>query len=279
MFFRQASSHGTSRINPRRVGEEYWKRYRIRLKDAKAIAGIAKAGELVVRTLGLVADQLRPGMTTDEINTLVHDFTVAHGATPAPLNYQGFPKSVCVSINEVVCHGIPSPCVVRDGDIVNVDVTSILGGWYADANRTFCVGEVREDAKRLVRITKECLARGMNAVRPGATLGDVGHAIQSHAEGNGYSVVRSLVGHGVGHAFHEQPQVFHTGRPGQGIVLVPGMVFTIEPMINQGAYETARLADGWTVVTADGSLSAQFEQTVLVTESGVRSLTPFDLDT
>lgn len=259
------------------MDEEYWKRYRIRLKNAKAIEGIARAGELVVATLDLVAQELRSGMTTDDINTLVHDFTLAHGARPAPLQYNGFPKSVCVSINEVVCHGIPGPETVREGDIVNVDVTSILGGWYADASRTLCVGQVSKDAQKLVRVAQECLALGIAAVRPGATLGDVGHAVQRHAEGQGYSVVRDLVGHGVGHAFHEHPQVMHTGRPGQGIPLVPGMVFTIEPMINQGGCQVSCLDDGWTVVTADSSLSAQFEQTVLVTDTGVRSLTPYAL--
>lgn len=277
MFFRHGL-FGKARPNSRRMDEQYWKRYRIRLKNAKAIEGIAKAGELVVATLDLVAQELCPGMTTEEINTLVHAFTLKHGARPAPLQYNGFPKSVCVSINEVVCHGIPGSETVLDGDIVNVDVTSILGGWYADASRTFCVGQVSEEARKLVRVAKECLALGMAAVRPGATLGDVGYAVQCHAEGHGYSVVRNLVGHGIGHAFHEQPQVMHTGRPGQGIPLVPGMVFTIEPMINQGGHQTTCLSDGWTVVTADGSLSAQFEQTVLVTDTGVRSVTPFDLE-
>ena len=182
-----------------------------------------------------------------------------------------------MSVNDEVCHGIPGPRELRCGDIVNVDVTSIVDGWYADANRTFFVGEASPEALLLVEVTRQCLARGMAAVRPGATLGDVGHAIQRHAEGAGFSVVRELVGHGVGHEFHEQPQVNHTGRPGLGIALVPGMVFTIEPMINQGGMAIRRLDDGWTVVTADGSLSAQFEQTVLVTEKGVRSLTPYSL--
>jgi methionyl aminopeptidase len=259
------------------VEAEYWKRYRIRLKDAEAVKGITRAGELVVRTLDLVRENVRPGMSTDEINTLVHEYTQENGAVPAPLGYRGFPKSVCVSVNDEICHGIPGPRILNEGDIVNVDVTSIVDGWYADANRTFPVGSISDEAARLVSVTAQCLERGIRAVRPGATLGDVGHAIQTNAEGAGYSVVRELVGHGVGHAFHEPPQVNHTGRPGMGIVLVPGMVFTIEPMINQGGPETGRQDDGWTVVTADGKLSAQFEQTVLVTEKGVRSLTPFDL--
>jgi methionyl aminopeptidase len=264
--------------SPASVAEEYWKRYRIQLKDAAAVQGIAKAGELVSRTLAMIKEHIRPGISTDELNTLVHDFTLSHGAVPAPLNYRGFPKSVCVSINDEVCHGIPGPRLVAAGDIVNIDVTSIVDGWFADANYTFTVGEIAPEAARLVEITRQCLELGMAVVRPGATLGDVGHAIQSHAEGNGCSVVRELIGHGIGHAFHEQPQVHHTGRPGQGIVLVPGMVFTIEPMINAGGRAVKQLDDGWTVVTVDGSLSAQFEQTVLVTEDGVRSLTPYPAD-
>lgn len=242
------------------------------------MTGIAKAGGLVVRTLDMIAGHVRAGVSTEALNTLVHEFTLAHDALPAPLQYRGFPKSICISVNNEVCHGIPGERLLLDGDIVNVDVTSIVDGWFADANRTFLVGDVSLKARRLVDVTRQCLVLGMEAVRPGATLGDVGYAIQSHAEAAGYSVVRELVGHGVGHAFHEQPQVNHTGRPGQGIVLTPGMVFTIEPMINQGAAAVSRLSDGWTVVTADGSLSAQFEQTVLVTQTGMRSLTPFSLD-
>jgi methionyl aminopeptidase len=277
MLFRNAKARLNRRNLSPSVEAEYWKRYRIRLKDKNAVDGIARAGDLVVRTLEMIREHIRPGVTTEALNALVHDFTLAHGAVPAPLGYRGFPKSVCVSVNDEICHGIPGPRVLAEGDIVNVDVTSILDGWFADANRTFPVGQIEPAARRLVQVTAECLARGMAAVRPGATLGDVGFAIQSHAEASGYSVVRELVGHGVGHAFHEQPQVNHTGRPGLGIVLVPGMVFTIEPMINQGGLGIRRLDDGWTVVTDDGSLSAQFEQTVLVTADGVRSLTPYPL--
>ena len=277
MLFRNAKARLNRRSLSASVAEEYWKRYRIRIKDKEAVDGIARAGDLVVRTLDMIADHVRAGATTDDLNTLIHEFTLEHGAVPAPLGYRGFPKSACVSVNDEVCHGIPGPRELRDGDIVNVDVTSIVDGWFADANRTYLVGEVSPEAKRLVDVTRQCLQRAIALVRPGATLGDIGHAIQSHAEGAGYSVVRELVGHGVGHAFHEQPQVNHTGRPGLGVVLVPGMVFTIEPMINQGEMSIKRLADEWTVVTADGSLSAQFEQTVLVTEKGVRSLTPYPL--
>jgi methionyl aminopeptidase len=277
MLFRNVKTALSRRNLSPSLADEYWKRYRIRLKDSAAVTGIARAGDLVVRTLDMVASHIRPGVTTDDLNTLVHDFTLAHGAVPAPLGYRGFPKSTCVSVNDEVCHGIPGPRVLVDGDIVNVDVTSIVDGWFADANRTFAVGTVSPGAMRLVEVTRQCLALAMEVVRPGATLGDVGHAIQCHAEAAGCSVVRELVGHGVGHAFHEQPQVNHTGRPGLGVVLVPGMVFTIEPMINQGDMAIKRLDDGWTVVTADGALSAQFEQTVLVTEKGVRSLTPYPL--
>ena len=277
MLFRNAKARLNRRSLSASVAEEYWKRYRIRIKDKEAVDGIARAGDLVVRTLDMIANHVRAGATTDDLNTLIHEFTLEHGAVPAPLGYRGFPKSACVSVNDEVCHGIPGPRELRDGDIVNVDVTSIVDGWFADANRTYLVGEVSPEAKRLVDVTRQCLQRAIALVRPGATLGDIGHAIQSHAEGAGYSVVRELVGHGVGHAFHEQPQVNHTGRPGLGVVLVPGMVFTIEPMINQGEMSIKRMADEWTVVTADGSLSAQFEQTVLVTEKGVRSLTPYPL--
>lgn len=277
MLFRNSKTALSRRNVSPSLADEYWKRYRIRLKDTAAVAGIARAGELVVRTLEMVEPHIRSGVTTDELNTLIHDFTLEHGAVPAPLGYRGFPKSTCVSVNDEVCHGIPGSRILAAGDIVNVDVTSIVDGWYADANRTFAVGAISSEALRLVEVTRQCLALGIEVVRPGGTLGDVGHAIQCHAEAAGYSVVRELVGHGVGHAFHEQPQVNHTGRPGHGVVLVPGMVFTIEPMINQRGMAIKRLDDGWTVVTADGALSAQFEQTVLVTEKGVRSLTPYPL--
>ena len=206
MLFRNAKA----RLNRRKLSpdleSEYWKRYRIRLKDKAAVDGIARAGDLVVRTLDMIRSSIRPGVSTDILNTLVHEFTLEHGATPAPLGYRGFPKSVCVSVNDEICHGIPGQRVITEGDIVNVDVTSILDGWYADANRTFLVGEVSPAAKRLVEVTAECLARGMAAVRPGATLGDVGHAIQTHAEASGYSVVRELVGHGSGTPSTSRPR-------------------------------------------------------------------------
>ena len=256
---------------------QYAKKHRIQIKTPEQIEGIRRAGQLVIETLDLVAPHIRPGITTDEINTLVHDFTLRHGAIPAPLNYRGFPKSVCVSINEVICHGIPGDRPFKDGDIVNVDVTSILNSYYADASKTFFVGTPGADALKIVNVSRQCLAEGMAVVKPGNTVGDIGYAIQSYAEGQGCSVVREFVGHGVGVDFHEAPQIPHYGKPGSGVRLVPGMVFTIEPMINLGKKELVVLDDGWTAVTKDGSLSAQFEQTLLVTESGMESLTPYPL--
>ena len=255
----------------------YLQKYRIRLKEKEDIEGIRKTGQLVLEILQLVKDEIRPGITTDDINTLVHEFTLKNNAVSAPLNYRGFPKSVCVSVNEVVCHGIPGKRVLRDGDIVNVDVTPILNGYYADANRTFFVGSPGSQARKIVKVARESLKVGMSMVRPGNTIGDIGWAIQKYAEGEGCSVVREFVGHGVGFEFHEPPEVPHYGLRGKGIVLVPGMVFTIEPMINLGRRNILILEDNWTVVTEDGSLSAQFEQTLVVTENGYKSLTPFDL--
>jgi methionyl aminopeptidase len=256
---------------------QYAKKNRIRIKTPEQIEGIRRAGQLVIETLDLVVPLIRPGVTTDEINTLVHDFTLRHNAIPAPLNYRGFPKSVCVSINEVICHGIPGKRAFKDGDIVNVDVTSILDGYYADASKTYFVGSPGAGARKIVNVSRQCLAEGMSVVKPGNTVGDIGFAIQTYAEGQGCSVVREFVGHGVGLDFHEAPQITHYGRPGAGVRLVPGMVFTIEPMINLGKKELMILDDGWTAVTRDGSLSAQFEQTLLVTDTGVESLTPYPL--
>jgi methionyl aminopeptidase len=228
-------------------------------------------------TFEQIEDKIRPGIKTDEINTIVHEFTIKNGAQPAPLNYRGFPKSVCVSINEEVCHGIPGKRVLADGDIVNVDITSILNGYYADANKTFFVGTPGTEARKIVYVARECLKRGISMVKPGNTVGDIGWAIQTYAEDQGCSVVRDFVGHGVVFDFHESPQVSHFGQKGQGIRLITGMVFTIEPMINLGKKELKILPDNWTAVTKDGSLSAQFEQTLLVTQSGYESLTPYDL--
>jgi len=246
---------------------------------ARAEAGksIKNAGKLAVATLDLVESEIKPGITTDYINTLVQDFTIKHGAIPAPLNYKGFPKSVCVSANDIICHGIPSGRILNNGDIVNVDVTPILNGYYADANKTFFVGTPGPDAKKIVSVARECFKAGMSMVKPGNTLGDIGWAIQEIAEEQGCSVVREFVGHGVGFNFHEPPQVMHYGQKGKGLSLIPGMVFTIEPMINLGERFLHILDDNWTAVTNDGSLSAQFEQTCHVTEDGVESLTPFEL--
>lgn len=255
----------------------YQRRYGIKLKDEKAIEGIRKAGTLVMETQKLVESQLKSGMATDEINTIVHEYTIKNGGKPAPLNYRGFPKSVCVSVNDVICHGIPGPYILKDGDIVNVDVTTILDGYYADANITYFIGEPGPDALKIVNVARESLKRGLFAIKPGNAVGDIGAAIQSYAEAEGCSVVREYVGHGIGYDFHESPQIMHYGRKGTGTPLVPGMVFTVEPMINLGAKELFVLSDQWTAKTKDGSLSAQFEQTVLVTEDGYESLTPYDL--
>lgn len=255
----------------------YLQKHGIRVKETRDIEGIKKAGRLALKTLDLVEDSIRIGMTTDDINTLVHDYTLKNGATPAPLGYRGFPKSVCVSVNEVICHGIPGDRVLNNGDIVNVDVTPILDGYYADVNKTFFVGDPGSNTQKIVTVARECLRKGVMMVRPGNRIGDIGFAIQSFAEKEGCSVVREFVGHGVGFDFHEPPQVPHHGHCGEGIELIPGMVFTIEPMINLGAKDLKVLNDGWTAVTLDGALSAQFEQTILVTDNGYESLTPFPL--
>jgi len=256
---------------------QYYHHHKIRLKGPRDIDGIRRAGRLVIETLDLVEAEIRAGISTEQINTLVHQHTLKNGAIPAPLNYRGYPKSVCVSVNEVICHGIPGQRILTEGDIVNVDVTSILDGYYADANKTFFVGSPGEDALKIVRVAKTSLKAGLQMVKPGNSIGDIGWAIQTYAEGEGCSVVREFVGHGVGFDFHESPQVPHYGRRGEGVVLVPGMVFTIEPMINLGRRNLRILEDKWTAVTADGSLSAQFEQTLLVTPDGFESLTPYDI--
>jgi methionyl aminopeptidase len=235
-----------------------------------------EACQLAADTLVMVGKHLTPGMTTDDINTLVHDYTIAHGAWPSPLNYRGFPKSVCTSINEVVCHGIPSKRVLRDGDIINVDVTSYLpakNGFHGDTSATFYVGTPTDAAKKVTEVARYSLELGIAEVREGARIGDIGAAIQSYAEGQGCSVVQDYVGHGIGREFHTDPQVPHYGKRGTGKRLKAGMVFTIEPMINLGGYKCEVLDDDWTVLTADRSLSAQFEHTIVVTKSGCEVLT------
>ncbi|MBT8407052.1 MAG: type I methionyl aminopeptidase [Deltaproteobacteria bacterium] len=268
---------GGKKLQSKNLQEIYAQKYNIRLKEKAHVKGIRRAGRLVLKTLSLVEAEIRPGITTDSINSFVHEFTIKNGAIPAPLNYRGFPKSSCVSVNEVICHGIPGERVLRNGDIVNVDVTSILNGYYADANKTFFVGTPGPDATKIVAVARESLKVGLAMVKPGNTVGDIGWAIQRYAEGEGCSVVEEFTGHGVGLDFHEPPQVPHFGKRGEGIPLVAGMVFTVEPMVNLGKKHLRILEDNWTAVTLDGSLSAQFEQTVLVTNNGVESLTPFDL--
>jgi methionyl aminopeptidase len=260
------------------VRERYSRDYRIRLKGRADVEAIKKAGRLALNLLDLVEGNIRVGMETDEINTLVHQFTVNHGATPAPLHYRGYPKSVCVSVNEEICHGIPGKRILKEGDIVNVDVTPIVNSYYADASKTFFVGSPGSDALKVVSVARESLKVGVSMVKPGNRVGDIGWAIQNFAEGQGCSVVREFVGHGVGFEFHEPPQIPHYGQKGRGVVLVPGMVFTVEPMINLGKKDLHILSDNWTAVTDDNSLSAQFEQTILVTDEGFESLTPFDLE-
>ncbi|MDG5854498.1 methionyl aminopeptidase [Clostridium beijerinckii] len=241
------------------------------IKTKEQIEGIRKSAEVNNGLLDLISENIKEGMTTEQIDKLAYDYTISKGGIPADLNYDGFPKSICISINNEVCHGIPSDDVVlKNGDIVNVDATTILNGYYSDASRMFMIGEVSEEARKLVQVTKECLNKGLEAVKPWAFLGDIGAAIQEHAENNGYSVVREFGGHGVGLDIHEDPFVFHFGKRGTDMVLTPGMVFTIEPMINAGSHEIFIDEDnGWTALTEDGSLSAQWEHTVLVTEDGV----------
>lgn len=244
------------------------------IKSQEQIEGIRKSSAINNGALDLVGKTIKEGMSTEEINKIVHDYTVAQGGIPAPLNYEGFPKSVCTSINEEVCHGIPSEDIIlKSGDIINVDVSTILDGYYSDASRMFMIGDVSEEAKNLVEVTKECLDKGIEAAKPWGFLGDIGAVIQEHAEKHGYSVVRDFGGHGVGVQFHEDPFVYHYGKKGEGMILVPGMIFTIEPMINQGGYHLFIDEDNdWTAVTEDGSLSAQWEHTVLITEDGVEIL-------
>ena len=253
-------------------------------KDERRVGGSAlgpldiekmrAAGRFAAELLDHIEGLIGPGMTTAEVDRIVDEATRLRGAVSAPYKYHGFPAHCCTSINDVVCHGIPDPQrVLRDGDIVNVDVTPIVDGFHGDASRTFLIGEVSPIARRLVQDTYRSLWRGISAVRPGATTGDIGHAIQSYVEPRGYAVVRQFSGHGIGRVFHTAPAILHYGRPGTGDRLAPGMTFTIEPMINLGDWRCQVLRDGWTAVTVDGSLSAQFEHTVLVTEDGVEVLT------
>lgn len=246
------------------------------IKTKEQIEGIRRSGVVNTGVLDAVAAEIKAGMSTAEIDRIVYDYTVSHGAIPAPLNYEGFPKSVCTSINEVVCHGIPKKTdVLKDGDIVNVDFTTILDGYYADASRMFIIGKTTPEKEQLVRVAKECLEVGAEAAKPYGFVGDIGHAIQKHADRYHYGIVRDLCGHGVGLQFHEEPEVLHFGHKGTGMLLVPGMVFTIEPMVNMGTWKVFIDADdpyGWEVITGDEQPSAQWEHTFLMTEHGVEIL-------
>ena len=245
------------------------------IKTPEQIEGIRRSGEVNTGVLDLIEREIHAGMSTADIDKLVYDYTVSHGAIPAPLNYEGFPKSVCTSINEVVCHGIPSEYeILEEGDIINVDVSTILDGYYSDASRMFIIGQTTPEKEKLVRVTKECLQIGAEAAKPWGFVGDIGKAIEKHARKNGFTVVRELCGHGVGLEFHEEPEVNHYNTRHHGMLLVPGMVFTIEPMINMGDRDVfIDEEDGWTVVTEDELPSAQWEHTFLMTENGLEILT------
>lgn len=252
----------------------------IQIHTASDFEGMRKAGKLAAEILDMITDHVVPGVTTEKLDQLCHEYALKHNAIPAPLNYGGghgripFPKSICTSINHVVCHGIPGEKALQNGDIVNIDVTVILDGWHGDTSRMYWVGDkISVKAKRLCDVTYDCMMRGIEVVRPGATLGDVGHAIQEYAEGQRFSVVRDFCGHGLGRVFHAPPSVMHAGVPGTGTVLEAGMFFTIEPMINAGDYKTKVLNDGWTAVTRDRSLSAQFEHSLAVTDDGFEIFT------
>ena len=253
---------------------------RIALHGAEGFEGMRRAGRLAAATLDFITPHVVPGIATGELDRLCHEFITGHGAVPAPLNYRGFPKSICTSVNHVVCHGIPGEKRLAEGDIINIDVTVILDGWHGDTSRMFPVGRVGVKAQKLVDVTYEAMMRGIAEVRPGATLGDIGHAIQSHAEAQRFSVVRDFCGHGIGRIFHAAPSVLHYGDAGTGMVLQEGMFFTVEPMINAGKHHVKVLEDGWTAVTRDRSLSAQFEHTVAVTADGheIFTLSPAGLD-
>jgi methionyl aminopeptidase len=252
----------------------------IKLHSPEAFAGMRKAGRLVAECLDLLVQEIKPGAPTDLIDRFVFEFAMDHGARPATLMYRGYTRSTCTSINHVVCHGIPNDKPLKEGDIVNVDVTLILDGWHGDSSRMYAVGEIPRRAERLIEVTYEAMMRGIAVIKPGAATGDIGHAIQTYVEGQHMSVVRDFCGHGLGRLFHDEPNIVHVGRPGEGVVFRPGMLFTVEPMINLGRPHVKVLSDGWTAVTRDRSLSAQFEHTVGVTQTGVEifTLSPKGLD-
>ena len=244
------------------------------LKTPEDIEGIKRSAAINIGVLDMVGERIRAGVSTAEVDKWIYDYTVGHGGIPADLNYEGFPNSVCTSINDVVCHGIPSEeDILKDGDIVNVDCSTILDGYYSDSSRMFCIGEVSPERQKLVDVTRESVQRGLAQVKPWNTLGDMAHAVQSYVEENGFNVVREFGGHGIGNAFHEDPFVSHVGEPGEGVVLAPGMCFTIEPMVNAGGADIDMDdPNGWTVRTADGSDSAQWEVQLVVTEDGYELL-------
>ena len=248
----------------------------IKIKTPEEIEKMRVAGQLAADVLVMIAPHVKAGVTTDELNTLCHDYIVnVQKAIPGNVGYHGFPKTVCTSVNDVVCHGIPTATPLKDGDIVNIDIAVVKDGWYGDTSRMYFVGEPSPEARRLVKTTYDAMCAGIRVVRPGATLGDIGHAIQSLAEKAGYSVVREYCGHGIGKVYHDEPQVLHYGFPGQGMKLKSGMIFTIEPMLNAGKRHVKTLADQWTVVTKDHSLSAQWEHMVAVTDNGFEVLSPW----
>jgi methionyl aminopeptidase len=252
----------------------------IKIHGPAAFEGMRKAGQLVAHCLDMLTEHIKPGVPTDRLDKLVYDFAMDNGALPATLMYRGYKKSTCTSLNHVVCHGIPSDKPMKEGDIVNVDVTLILDGWHGDTSRMYAIGEIPRRAERLIEVTHEAMMRGIATIKPGSTTGDIGAAIQSYVEAQHMSVVRDFCGHGLGRLFHDEPNIVHVGRPGEGIVLKPGMFFTVEPMINLGRPHVKVLSDGWTAVTRDRSLSAQFEHTVGVTDKGVEVFTfsPAGLD-
>ena len=246
----------------------------VSIKTPDDIAKMRIAGRLAAEVLEMIEEHVQIGVTTDELNTLCHDYIVnVQEAIPAPLNYHGFPKSICTSINHVVCHGIPNDKPLKDGDIINIDITVIKDGYFGDTSKMFMLGKTPEWAERLCRVTQECLYKGIEIVRPGTRLGDIGAVIQQHAESNGFTVVREYCGHGIGTVFHEEPQILHYGKAGTGLELKEGMTFTIEPMINLGKKETRLLGDGWTAITKDRKLTAQWEHTLAVTADGYEIFT------
>jgi len=250
------------------------------LKSKEEVESMRVAGHLAGEVLQMIREFVVPGVSTGELDDICHrHITEVQGGIPAPLNYKGFPKSICTSVNHVICHGIPGEKILKKGDVINIDITVIKDGWHGDTSKMFRLGETSVRAKRICDIAYESMVRGIEMVKPGVRLGDIGHTIQTYAEGHGCSVVREYCGHGIGQVFHEDPQVLHYGRPGTGEVLVPGMVFTIEPMVNLGKRDTRLMPDGWTVITRDRSLSAQWEHTIAVTETGLDVLTRLPGDT